>query len=136
MVTAARIALALYLLAGASITLGPTPDRLFDRGQQAVGEVADGALSGAAIEAGANIALFVPLALLLCQSFPAVRRWLLWALCAAASAGIELYQYLFPGRDASVRDLVMNSLGAALGVALSWALDRVLLSRGRAADPL
>ena len=126
MVRAARIALALYLLAGAAITLGPTPDRLFGRGQRAVGEVTDGALSATAIEAGANIALFVPLAFLLCQSFPTVRRGLLWLLCAAASAGIELYQYAFPGRDASVRDLLMNSLGAAIGVALSLLVDAAL----------
>ncbi len=130
------MALALYLLAGASITLGPTPQELFFRGQVAVREVTDGALSGSAVEAGANIALFVPLGFLLCQSFPTVRRWLVWLLCVAASGGIELYQYLFPGRDASVRDLVMNALGAALGVALSWALDRVLARRRRAADPL
>ena len=135
MVRAARIALALYLLAGASITLGPTPDGLFFRGQLAVREATDGALSVGAIEAGANIALFVPLGFLLCQAFPAVPRWLAWVLCAAASAGIEGYQYLFPGRDASLRDLVMNALGGALGVALSWALDPVRTRRGRTAGP-
>ncbi|RBY87414.1 VanZ family protein [Blastococcus sp. TF02A-26] len=129
MVRAARIALALYLLAGAAITLGPTPDGVFGRGQRAVGEVTDGALSAGAIEAGANIAVFVPLGFLLCQAFPAVRRSLMWLLCVTASAGIEAYQYLLPGRDASVRDVVMNGLGAALGVLLSWVLDGVLARR-------
>jgi glycopeptide antibiotics resistance protein len=132
MVWAARIALALYLLAGASITLGPTPSRLFSTGERAVGEATDGALTGTPVEALANIALFVPLGFLLCQAFPGARRWLMWLLCAAASASIELYQYAFPGRDASVRDLVMNSLGAAIGAALSWLLDRALTRRDRA----
>ena len=55
-----------------------------------------------------------------------MRRGLLWLLCAAASAGIELYQYAFPGRDASGRDLLINSLGAAIGVALSLLVDAAL----------
>jgi glycopeptide antibiotics resistance protein len=126
MVGAARVALALYLLAGAAITLGPTPGRLFGSGNRAVRDLTDGALSSAAIEAGANVLLFVPLGFLLGLSLPRVSRVLLWAVCAAASAAIELYQYAFPGRDASVRDLVMNSLGAAIGVALSWLVIRVV----------
>jgi hypothetical protein len=129
MVKAARIALAGYLLAGAAITLGPRPQWLFGRGEQAVGAATHGVLSAGAIEAAANVALFVPLAFLLCRSFPPVRRALIWLLCAASSAAIELYQYALPGRDASVRDLVMNSTGAAIGVALSWALDRAFPRR-------
>ncbi|MGY1771894.1 VanZ family protein [Blastococcus sp. SYSU D00813] len=129
MVRAARIALALYLLAGAAITLGPTPAGLFGTGNRAARDLTDGALSSAAIEAGANVLLFVPVGFLLCAAFPAVRRVWLWALCAAASASIELYQYAFPGRDASLRDLVMNSLGAALGVALEWAVTKVRARR-------
>jgi hypothetical protein len=131
MVRAARIVLALYILAGAAITLGPTPEWLFGRGERAVGEATDGALSSQAIEAAANVALFVPLGFLLCRSLPAVHRWLVWLLCTAASAGIELYQYALPGRDATVRDLLTNSLGAAVGVALSWAWDGVLDRRAR-----
>lgn len=122
---AARIALAVYLLAGASITLGPKPGRLFASGIRAF----DGALSPQAIEALANVALFVPIGFLLCLSFPAVPRWLMWGLCVAASAAVELYQYVLPGRDATFRDLVTNGLGAALGVGLSWTLDRVLPRR-------
>jgi hypothetical protein len=129
MVKAARIALAVYLLAGAAITLGPRPERIFDAGLRAVFRVSEGALSSGEIEALTNVALFVPLGFLLCLSFPSVRRSLIWLLCAAASAAIELYQYALPGRDASVRDLVMNSIGAAVGVALSWALDRALSRR-------
>ena len=127
--TAARIALVVYLLAGASITLGPTPDGLFDSGVRTARDASDAALSLSAIEAAANIALFVPLGFLLCRAFPAVSRWLVWGLCVAASAAVELYQYSFPGRDATLRDLVTNSLGAALGVGLSWVLDRLLARR-------
>src|SRR5690349_14813947 len=99
MVKAARVALALYVLAGAAVTLGPRPDRLFDGGLDAVTHLTDGAVSNSLVEAAANVALFVPLAFLLCRSFPAVRPWLVWALCVSASAAVELYQYALPGRD-------------------------------------
>jgi hypothetical protein len=120
---AGRIALALYLAGVAAITLGQRPDGLFDAGLRAVRDLTGGALSSSVIEAGANVALFVPLGFLLCRSFPAAPRWALWALWVAASASVELYQSLGAGREATVRDVVMNSLGAALGVALSWAVD-------------
>lgn len=129
MTRAARIALAVYLLAGAAITLGPTPYGLFDTGTRTVRDLTDGGLSAVAIEAGANVALFAPVGFLLCLALPAVRRVLLWGLCVAASASIELYQYVFPDRDASLRDLTMNSLGAALGVALAWAVTRARARR-------
>ncbi|WP_409331744.1 VanZ family protein [Trujillonella humicola] len=129
MVRTARLALVLYLLAGAAVTLGPTPEDLFTTGTRTVKDLTGGGLSTAAIEAGANVALFVPVGFLLCLALPAVRRVLLWGACVAASAAIELYQYAGSGRDASVRDLVMNSLGAAIGVVLAWAVTRARAPR-------
>ncbi|WP_051683725.1 VanZ family protein [Blastococcus sp. URHD0036] len=126
MVRAARFALALYVLAAAAITLGPRPDRLFNGGLRAVTELTDGAASSSLVEAGANVLLFVPLAFLLCRSFPAVRPWLAWVLCTGASLTVELWQWAAPGRDATLRDVVTNALGAAIGVALSWVLDSVI----------
>ena len=123
MVRAARIALVLYLGGVAAVTLGQRPNGLFDGGLRAVTDLTGGLLSPAAIEAGANVAMFVPLGFLLCRSFPAARRTLLWALCVAASAAVELYQWVGPARDATVQDVVMNALGAALGVAVSRAVD-------------
>lgn len=124
MVRAARIALTAYVAGVAAVTLGQRPSGLFERGLRAVTELTGGDLSPAAIEAGANVALFVPLGFLLCRSFPAVRRRVLWAGCVAASTAVELYQWVGPSRDAAVHDVVTNAAGAALGVALSWAVDR------------
>jgi len=125
MVRAARTAMVLYLAGIAAITLGQRPDGLFDPGLRTVLDLTGGALSPAAVEAGANVALFVPLGFLLCRALPAVPRWLLWAACVAASAAVELYQWIGPARDATLRDVAMNSLGAALGVALDLAVSRL-----------
>jgi VanZ family protein len=78
------------------------------------------------VEPLANVALFVPLALLLCRALPAVRRRAVWLVCVAGSAGVELVQLLFlPGRTASVVDVVTNSTGAAIGVVLDrWLSER------------
>ena len=81
-----------------------------------------------------NVVLFMPLgaaaALTGRSTFAAL------ALGAALSGGVELAQIsLIPGRDASVGDLVFNTLGAAAGVALVktawWWLgeDRTRASR-------
>jgi hypothetical protein len=131
-VRAARTALALYLVAGAAITLGPRPAQLFETGLRAAGRLFDGSLPEGAIEAGANVVLFLPIGFLSCVAFPRVRRGLLWACCTAASAAVELVQALVPGREVTARDVAMNSLGAALGVALAWAVIWALGRRPRA----
>jgi glycopeptide antibiotics resistance protein len=77
------------------------------------------------VEPGLNVALFVPLALLLCWALPRLGRWSVWVVCVLGSAAIELTQFLFlPGRDGTLRDVVTNSTGAALGVLLHWVLSR------------
>jgi glycopeptide antibiotics resistance protein len=77
------------------------------------------------VEPALNVVLFVPLGLLLCWGLQRVRRLLVWGLCVLGSLAIEATQYLFlPGRDGSVRDVVTNSTGAAIGVALHWWVTR------------
>lgn len=63
-----------------------------------------------------NIALFVPVGLAL---YAAGIRWSK-AIAAGASISlvIELTQVVIPGRDPSVRDLIANAIGSALG---TWA---------------
>jgi glycopeptide antibiotics resistance protein len=64
--------------------------------------------------------MFVPFGVLV--GLLLVRRWLVVALGCALSVAIETSQALFlPTRVADPRDVVMNTLGAALGVLLvSW----------------
>lgn len=80
-----------------------------------------------------NITLFVPfgasLAALWCR-----RRWpLLLGLALATSIGVELFQWAFPtGRIANSADVVANTLGAALGIALARLLRTCPAGRGSA----
>ena len=63
-----------------------------------------------------NVALFVPLGFLAVRATG--RRGSAIAAAAAFSAGIEFVQY-FIGRSADVDDVLLNTAGAALGVALA-----------------
>lgn len=72
------------------------------------------------VEFGANIALFIPLGLLM--GFGLRRFWLAVGFGVLATSLIEASQWLFlPQRFASGFDILANSLGALLG-ALCWLL--------------
>lgn len=71
-----------------------------------------------------NIAMFLPIGL-----FPALlwRRWTWWkslltGLCA--SVIIEVAQ-LFNSRSTDIDDVILNTLGAVLGWAVAWLLERL-----------
>jgi glycopeptide antibiotics resistance protein len=75
-------------------------------------------LTYSATEFLANIALFVPFGILVSLVWPRRRPWAVIALGLATSGAIELTQLLFlPHRVSDARDLVANTLGAAVGVA-------------------
>ena len=70
-----------------------------------------------------NVTLFVPFG----ASATALwyrRRWtLLLGLAVAVSAGVELFQWAFPtGRIANSADVVANTVGAAIGIAIARAI--------------
>jgi len=72
-------------------------------------------------DAVANVLLFAPFAAGLYWSGVPGRR--IVAIGLALSVAIELFQLrLLPGRDATIADVVANTLGAALGWALAWWL--------------
>jgi len=77
------------------------------------------------VEFVANILLFVPLGLLL----TVLMRHHVWgaALALALSIAVELVQVLIPERSPSLRDVLANGLGAAIGAAIAWL---VVLQRG------
>jgi glycopeptide antibiotics resistance protein len=69
--------------------------------------------------AAGNVALFLPFGFLLPLLAPRMDRWW-WTVGAgfALSTAIELTQIAFPGlRHPDVNDVLMNTLGAALGFA-------------------
>ncbi|WP_255491753.1 MULTISPECIES: VanZ family protein [unclassified Actinotalea] len=72
----------------------------------------------AAVEAAANVVMFVPFGILV--PLAGLRRaWLAVPLGCASSVAIETGQALFwPTRAATLQDVVMNTLGAAVGVGL------------------
>lgn len=74
-------------------------------------------------EALANVALFVPFGVL---AWLWLRRpWVALLLGVATSCGIELSQLAFlPTRYATLQDVLMNSLGTAIGVVLVTATVR------------
>ncbi len=84
------------------------------------------------VEFALNVVMFVPLTLLGAFVFPRLgaARWMLIAL--AATVGIETVQFLaLPDRSGGVRDVVSNSLGAALGLVLAAAVRHDLRSARR-----
>lgn len=82
-------------------------------------------------EALGNIALFVPLGLLLALALPTVYLSLLLAVAGAASLAIEVTQYLaLPDRVPALLDIAMNTAGAAAGLVLGGDARRLVRARG------
>ena len=127
-----------YLAALAQIAFWPTP---VDRGPHgSISSVvlwlhAHGVpawLDYESIEFSANIALFVPVGLLVVLLVD-TRRWWIGALIGAVigtvvSCAIEVGQLVFlPERFATVNDVIANSLGALLGTLMAVIVLRVAL---------
>ncbi len=88
-----------------------------------------------------NIAGFVPLGLIVCLYFGWTRsRWkaifITTVACGILSFVIEVLQYYIPQRGSGTTDIITNTLGAALGAALTQAgpIRRVLLQLAKTAD--
>ncbi|TFD66746.1 VanZ family protein [Cryobacterium ruanii] len=131
--TALSFALA-YIVALALIAFWPTP---VDRGMHGSISLAvlwlhahgiPTWLNYAAIEFTANIALFVPVGLLLVVLAGPHRWWLGPVVGALVSTLIELGQLvLLPERFATVNDVVANSFGALLGAGVAIVVLRLVL---------
>ena len=80
----------------------------------------------AALEVFANVALFVPVGLLVALRWRGLYWWEVVALGLAVSMTVEATQLaVLDSREATVRDLSSNTVGAALGVALAATLVAV-----------
>jgi VanZ family protein len=129
------VATACYLGWVAWLTLGPQP--LDENGRGLLHRVIR-YLSGdnkldwityALVEFTANIVLFVPVGVLFVLLLGWRRWWLAALLGIALTASIEFAQLFLPNRVTDPRDLVSNSIGAGIGVALvliatAWRLRR------------
>jgi hypothetical protein len=112
--------LALYLLVVLAVLLSPIALGVIPN---AVGDWLRGDLGitffgSGWIEFAANIAMFAPLGFLLTLAFR--HPWFGAGLALALSVGAELAQLIIPSREASLRDVIANTLGAAVGAALAW----------------
>jgi glycopeptide antibiotics resistance protein len=82
------------------------------------------------IQFSANVALFVPVGLLV-GMFAGRRRWWLGIVVGfLTSCGIELGQLMFlPERYATVNDVIANTLGAVIGALLAGVTLQVIHAR-------
>ncbi|WP_341952262.1 VanZ family protein [Salinibacterium sp. TMP30] len=85
------------------------------------------------LEFVANIALFVPLGLFFVLLVGKRQWWLALGLAIVLTAGIEWVQQFIPSRVSDVRDILSNSLGAAIGVVITLS---VAAARQRARSAL
>ncbi|MBO3663535.1 VanZ family protein [Microbacterium stercoris] len=126
---AARILLVPYSVAVALIVWLPAEDA-----GRVTGILADCARLlvplGVPVEVGypllefvANIALFVPLGLLVQLAWPGLGWWRIALLGLTTSALIEGVQFAIPSRFPTVSDLIANTSGSVVGwvIAHAWA---------------
>jgi glycopeptide antibiotics resistance protein len=71
-----------------------------------------------------NVLLFVPLSIFLITIFGVKNKWFAFLICVVFSAGIELVQYTLKIGVADSDDVILNSLGAALGIGIYAFLRR------------
>jgi glycopeptide antibiotics resistance protein len=82
------------------------------------------------LEFTANIGMFVPLGFLVALLLPRKLWWFALFICPGLSVGIELTQATFlSARFATVVDVIANSLGALVGIAIAVILRTMVHSR-------
>jgi glycopeptide antibiotics resistance protein len=131
-------ALVVYLALVARVTLWPAPasPSTFDLVRAVLEWLSRVGvpITYAGLEAGANVVLFLPFGVLV--GLLVRRSWLVVVLGFAASTTIELCQLLFlPSRFPTVQDVVLNTLGTAIGVLALRSLQGRAARRGADAAP-
>jgi glycopeptide antibiotics resistance protein len=134
--TAARVLLPVYLAVVAYIVFSPSDETtqmpglvgwVFDRIDE-MRETFEPAYI--ALEFGANVAMFVPFGVLVWLAFGRPRWWIVLLLGFATTVTIELVQLTLPTRFSTVSDVVANTLGTAIGLAIVHAVAARAAPRG------
>jgi VanZ family protein len=130
----ARLLLAGYLLFVAVLTIPPVIEPwALEQFEHLVRGLSGPAApeTGPWVEPALNVALFAPLAFLLCTAIRRFTRLEVFLVCVIGSAAVEITQALFlPDRTGSLADVATNSTGAGIGV-----LVHLWLTRERARVP-
>jgi glycopeptide antibiotics resistance protein len=120
----ARVWLAGYVVALALIAFWPVPVDRAAQGLVAAITRAVPFLTYDVIETAANVVLFVPLGALLALVLPR-RALLVLGIALVATVAIELAQAaLLPERTPSLRDVLANLCGAAVGLSIVLLVRR------------
>ena len=115
----------LVLIGVATLTPSPSTPVTADLWCIACGELG-------ALDVLANIVMFAPLGFAL--ALATNRRWLSVAICIGTTVLVESLQVkVVVGRDASLSDVLANSLGGLIGVEIALRRQLILLPRGRSA---
>ena len=85
--------------------------------------------SAVVLEFLANVALFVPIGLLLPFAWSRLRLWHVVVIGALLSGLIETVQGFMPSRFPTISDVIANTLGALIGGILAALLVRLLTRR-------
>lgn len=113
-----------YLVFVGWLTLGPEPLDSNGRGvlhrmiRFISGDNTLDWITFALVEFTANVVLFVPIGVLFTLMVGWRRWWLAGLLGAGLTAAIEFTQLFLPDRVTDPRDLISNSIGAVIGVAV------------------
>jgi glycopeptide antibiotics resistance protein len=74
------------------------------------------------LEFTANIGMFIPVGVLLALLLPPRRWWVALLIGFAMTVTIETAQLFIPGRFSDIRDIIANTAGTAIGVAIVRAV--------------
>ena len=90
-----------------------------------------------AAEKSVHLMLFALLGVLLWRNLPDVPWRFNATLLAGLTVGVasELLQRFFPGRDPTIRDVIINVAGTAIGAAISLSLARRVAGQSKASAP-
>jgi|SRR5690554_921576 len=126
-----------YLLLVGWLTLGPQPLDASGRGflhrliRFISGDNTLDWITYALVEFTANIALFIPVGVLFVLMLGRRRWWLAVILGIALTVSIEAAQLVLPDRVTDPRDVVSNSIGSTIGVAIVLVASAVRAKRER-----